>query len=726
MRNLKPFQSVFIGIAFFLSTEAVAASWMGHLVIRDNVVWPEGRSGNYGTVKYFLDEDRNEIIPIEVSVQVYGSGSPHTALKVEVFSNVNRRDHAKVWESASEAGGTHSYYMTYPMTYVGNSGNNYVYKTSLTLSKTGAYRLTARFRIDGGDWKWHNDFQFNGIHQRDCAIVVSPKKVLGLSIYEANPLVIEAAAGGSFTHRSTFEDFTDHDADGFDPFSLRYVTDLGFNTLWLMPIFPITRERWDPNQERVVGNHSPGSPYATRNYWAVNEWLADNNNPSAAMSEFQYLVKKAEDLGLNVFIDVAFNHSGRDVVYGQGAVDLGLAQPSESNHQIRTSRPAWSTRGSDYRQHALSPAGVVAYAPVDRLGEHRWYDAGLDWFFGNYSSLGPKPNYGDTWQGGALDERDLFFTDLDPADGHDIEVENVWNYFAYVIVYWLDRTGGKLDGIRADFAQGLPPRAWEYIINKTREQKWDFVFLGEALDPDQVRYRVNRHFELLTTVDHWLYRSSGVTMSQLVGSLEAEANLYGYNAAVMHNGTSHDEKGNANMWLMVARYAVAASVYGVPMVYMSQPLGVEQKVDFQESWQSLRQYWAGANQHVSTLYRRINDARRANPALTSTSRYFLQKQSGGGFNENIFSVARWTDDNTVLVFVNLRDINVGSEIYTIPRAVPLDASPGVKYQAYNLLADTPDQPLWPQPRSATDIYQDGVYVKFSLPNEIQYLLLKRN
>ena len=30
--------------------------------------------------------------------------------------------------------------------------------------------------------------------------------------------------------------------------------------------------------------------------------------------------------------------------------------------------------------------------------------------------------------------------------------------------------------------QGLPPQAWEYIINKARARKWNFVFMSESLD----------------------------------------------------------------------------------------------------------------------------------------------------------------------------------------------------------------------------------------------------
>lgn len=290
-----------------------------------------------------------------------------------------------------------------------------------------------------------------------------------------------------------------------------------------------------------------------------------------------------------------------------------------------------------------TPVGrtIADYAPTDRLGEHKWYDAGIDWFFGDYSSLGPKPGSGhDTGSGSAEDERDLFYTDLDPAGGHDFEVENVWNYFARLFPYWLEQTGNKLDGIRADFAQGLPPQAWEYIINKTRQRKWDFVFLAEALDPDSIRYRVNRHFDLLTTVDHWLYRTSSVMMNQLAGSLEQEANIYGFNALVLHDGTSHDEDGNANAWLMVARYAVAASLPEVPLEYMSQPLGFGNKVDFQYSWQSLQNYWDHKNDRVFAMYDRINLARSQNPGLWLTNRYLITKQQGAGFNNDIFSVVR--------------------------------------------------------------------------------------
>ena len=106
-----------------------------------------------------------------------------------------------------------------------------------------------------------------------------------------------------------------------------------------------------------------------------------------------------------------------------------------------------------------------------------------------------------------LNEADSF--DYTTATGHfDGVTRNVWKYFADYILYWLDRTGcpagtppGQtargIDGLRADFGQGLPPQAWEYIVNKTRTRKWDFVFMAESLDGGAVTYRSNRHFDVL-------------------------------------------------------------------------------------------------------------------------------------------------------------------------------------------------------------------------------------
>ena len=71
---------------------------------------------------------------------------------------------------------------------------------------------------------------------------------------------------------------------------------------------------------------------------------------------------------------------------------------------------------------------------------------------------------------------------LEPGNGHlDAITQNVWRYMGDILQFWLTQTGYPqnqagaaldlntgIDGLRGDFGQGMPPRCWEYIINRTQ------------------------------------------------------------------------------------------------------------------------------------------------------------------------------------------------------------------------------------------------------------------
>lgn len=69
----------------------------------------------------------------------------------------------------------------------------------------------------------------------------------------------------------------------------------------------------------------------------------------------------------------------------------------------------------------------------------------------------------------------------------------------------------------------------------------------------------------------------------------------------------------------------------------------------------------------------------------------------------------------MLAFVNLRDHEVSADVFGVPGAAPLDTNPSVRYQAFNLVADNPNAPLWPQPRTAADIYANGALLRSASP-----------
>jgi hypothetical protein len=711
--------------------------WIGNLVVG-------GRLGNYGTVKWLLDEQSpaSTAQTLEIEVQIAGSGVSPDAFEVQVFTNLNRRDFAKLQEPLAESENpASSYWLAYPMQFVGRYYDNLVFKVTLPVTHCGAYRVTTRYRRVGqSDWWWQNQFSPwpGDVNHRDCAVVVSPAKASALSLYEANALTVEAMQGGDYQNRSTLDDFLpEADFDGFNPFDLGYVRNtLGFNTLWLMPVFPVTRWRWDPQGNVWASNENPGSPYSARDYFSINPWLADDATSARAMELFQRVVNLGHDMGLDVFLDMALNHAGRDVCYGQGAVDLGLVTSEHAGDWIREVHPTWCTRGSEfygnytvphYREFARDGYSCAVFAPADRLMEHRWYDANVDWYFGNYSALGPKPGVAQSFgvydpQGNAEDERDFFYTNLNEAT----DTANLWRYFARILPFWLEKTQQRLAGIRADFAQGLPNQLWEYLINVTRQSRWDFVFLAEVLDPPGIQYRLNKVFDVLTTLWHGKFRDNDLTMGDLFGIFEGEASLFGGQAVVMHNATSHDESGNPNKWAMVARYAVGAAAYGASMVFMGQPLGLANKLDFQSQWTNLYDAWVRDDPErapVAEMYRRINRARADNAELRGAARYFLNLMSGG-FHGRIFSIARWASaastDSVLLVFVNLNPWGTEAGNFAIPRSIRLNG----KYQAHNLVADNPTAPLWNVARDANDIYDQGVYVLFHYPNEVQFIRLQ--
>lgn len=109
------------------------------------------------------------------------------------------------------------------------------------------------------------------------------------------------------------------------------IADMGFDVVYLTPVHPIGRiNRKGPNNSLEAGPHDPGSPYAI----GAEEGGHDALHPDlGTWSDFDAFVARAEDLGLEVALDIAL----------QCAPD----HPWVSEH------PEWFTTRAD---------GTIAYA----------------------------------------------------------------------------------------------------------------------------------------------------------------------------------------------------------------------------------------------------------------------------------------------------------------------------------------------------------------------------
>ncbi|MDJ0849950.1 MAG: alpha-1,4-glucan--maltose-1-phosphate maltosyltransferase [Myxococcota bacterium] len=88
---------------------------------------------------------------------------------------------------------------------------------------------------------------------------------------------------------------------------LDYVASMGFDVVYLPPIHPIGRtHRKGPNNSTVAGQDDPGSP------WAIGSEEGGHKavHPAlGSLADFDRLVERARDLGLEIALDIAFQCS---------------------------------------------------------------------------------------------------------------------------------------------------------------------------------------------------------------------------------------------------------------------------------------------------------------------------------------------------------------------------------------------------------------------------------
>lgn len=648
-------------------------------------------NADYTTTHVFVDEVAGDSAPLNILF------SPNAGLltDIEVFSNLNNRDRATLDANGDGiedgivppdgnnivAGGGTNYYTAYPMTATGNPGE---YSLILNAQKTGVYRLTARYKVTGNtNWFWYSS---NG--RRHHAVVVSPKKSRDIVLYELNTLNVESQ-GQAQSDRSTFTDLYDGPgARAYNAtntrFNLSYVTNLGVNWLWFQPIHPQGIDGRE-NDPATSSPYEVGSPYAVKNFFEVSPLMSKANTRGAAMQEFTNFVNAADAANVNVMLDAAFNHTAYDAELAASGVYYFKTNGAATD-EIRNSEARFYSRTDNYDMRASSSANI-AVAP-DRYDFGKWNDV-KDVYFGRYAALVGNPSQ----TGNQNNEGDWFDTSIGSDDssgsgnGHfDVITQNVWRYFADYILFWLDKTGCPagtpvnqtskgIDGLRADFGQGLPPQCWEYIINKARSRKWDFVFMSESLDGGAVTYRSNRHFDILNENILFGFKSAA-NASDYRALFEARRAAYGQ-GLVLLNTTSHDEENYDDPFQGLIRYTVGATVDGAPMIFYGQELGISKTFGFDryesnfgktiphfKKYNSLQPVLFPGNRtfgldQLYPVYAAVGQARQFSRALRSSNRYFIN-QTNGSAHANIHSVAKYESANgapnfsdVVFAFANL-------------------------------------------------------------------------
>jgi hypothetical protein len=568
---------------------------------------------DYGTSHLFIDELAKQSVPITVFFDPQTTG----VAQAEVFTNLNRRELATANPNGDgveegidpppgntiAAGDERHYYHALPMNPLTGG-----YQLTLPVNKTGAYRLTARYRLTSdppGTYHWYGDEQGSpGMAKRDFAIVVSPVSARETQLYEANPLTI-AASGPTAEQRGTFAAMAHATgATGGSGFSLGYLQELGVNAIWLQPIHPrgIDGRLTDPGTGQP---YELGSPYAVKNYFAAMPLMASTFRPGGtpaaddtpagraeALAEFRDFAQAAARQRIGIFLDVPFNHTAHDAELGPAGLGAWGIAGSHETTEIRSVEARVFSRTGEYDMRASS-ADAIAAAP-DRFDFGKWRDV-ADLYFGRYAALVPNDRQQGQFRSQYQDEGDWFDHSVGDenaagaGNGHfDKITQRLWRFFGDYLQYWLDQTdypanaqqaplriAGGIVGLRADFAQGLPPQAWEYLINRTRARRWDFTFMAESLDGGHVGYRSARHFDVVN--DSLVTELHNATTASDLQRVFSARQFYG-DTLILLNTTSQDEDTYRDPYQGALRFAVNNTMYGITLIFPGQELGLRGSV----------------------------------------------------------------------------------------------------------------------------------------------------
>ena len=659
-----------------------------------------GTVADYATFHYYIDESAGQT---DVVTTEFWPNEANVT-QVELFSNLNRRDLATLTPPDAATivpGNTTTYYGAYTMTNAG--GGKYV--CTLPIQKTGAYRLTARYKVSGdNNWRWYG--------KRDAAVVVSDVAVRDLIMYEVQVNSVDAT-GDDAGSRSTFADLMDSYR-----FNLDYVTNLGVNTLWLMPFHPIGGKSDGSNAGQL------GSPYSIKNMWKVAEHLGDGFTRDSAMQEFKAFMAAAESKGVSILFDTIFNHTATDAEIERNP-DNPEVLANDPLGQIRYLKPNWYSRYTGGNSCQLTAnfydwsnfannSGEIGPAPADRHDFGKWCDA-VDLFWGTYSALGNPTSEADgSWNASA-------------------EVRKMTEYHAYFFKYWLQQTDNSIDGFRCDFAQGLPPQAWEYLINKAKSIKPELAFMAESLDGGAVSKRAGRQFDIINDSWVWAMIGGSANSTSVRAEIDSRKASYGY-AGVMRGIINHDQSAPADKWWSLSRYAIGAAIDGQPQMFMGQELGYRDHWGFSKfrneydrwipqirDYYNMQTLWNDTSADKNALWNRyaeINKGRQRANVLRQANQYYLDLKSGGTHSQ-IFTALKYekfgwdvADQEVVLAAVSLTPWTSQSGTFNVNVAA-IYLNPTKLYNIRNLASTTPGTYLWAQARTGADIAANGITVSFS-------------
>ncbi len=493
-----------------------------------------------------------------------------------------------------------------------------------------------------------------------------------------------------------FADFTDK--------ALEEIKALGTTHIWYtgVPHHAVIRDYTSigiSNDDPDVVKGRAGSPYAVKDYYNVNPDLA--TNPAKRLEEFKELVDRSHRHGLKVIIDIVPNHVARHYVSlhkPDGAEDFGASD----NKYVEYSKDNnfYYIPGESF----LVPFPHNNYKPLG--GEpHPLSDGKFDEFPAKWTGNGSrraqpdfndwyetvKVNYGVRPDGSKdFDTLPADYATRSIADHHAFwqgkDVPSSWKKFRDIALFWLNM---GVDGFRFDMAEMVPVEFWSYMNSAIKTQKPSAELIAEIYNPAAYRdyIHIGKMDYLYDKVDFY-DRIREVIHGH--GSTDTLAHIQQWYSDIehqlLHFLENHDEQRIASP--AFASYpekakpamVVSATIGTSPiMIYFGQEVGEPGAehagfgsptrtsifdyvgVPHHQRWMNGGKFDGGqlteSERALRDFYKRLLNFTRNSSALTGNyaDLHLWNRHHTPGYNDKLFSFARWSKEQKLIVFSNFSD-----------------------------------------------------------------------
>ncbi len=421
-----------------------------------------------------------------------------------------------------------------------------------------------------------------------------------------------------------------------------------------------------------------GSPFAIKDYYDVNPFLADK--PAERMQEFSAMLDRVHQADLKLVLDFVPNHLAR--VYHSDQKPAGVVDFGQNDNKDLSFSPSNNFYYLPGTQFTI-PTGVNPPVPVTvpyieipakvsgnnvfsaQPSIHDWFETvklnyGVDLQHGNQMHFDPIP---DTW---------LKMTD--------------------VLVYW---TKKGVDGFRCDMAEMVPVEFWAYAIPKVKALNPEVVFIAEMYNPQEYRnYIFKGGFDYLYDkvglydgIRHIMENKPGATTADITRVWQQESGDFANHMLRFlenHDETRLNSRGFAasNFWSTIPGMVLIASMHDGPlMIYFGQEFGEKAqeiegfneaddrttmfdfyRVDTHQRWLNGGKFDGGkltaAEKEIDSFYSELLAWINSSEVIQKGKFFDLQYAQNTAYpKDKVYAYLRYTDKGRNLIICNFDSVN---------------------------------------------------------------------